>query len=281
MEDTMSLKDLLVHVGTDPACASRIDVAARLAAWHDAHLTGLHVMAAPPLPGYVAVELPPQFRELQAQRLREVAEQARHLFESGVRAAGARRVDWRAEAGDILGTARLHGRYFDLVVVGQGIDVDDPTGALTVLPEELALSIGRPVLVVPRYGTFAALGDHVLIGWNASREAARAVNDALPLLQRAQKVTVLSIDPADHPDQRIPGADITLHLARHGVNATAAQDSCADISVGDVLLSRAADIGADLIVCGAYGHSRFREMVLGGATRHLLQHMTVPVLISH
>jgi nucleotide-binding universal stress UspA family protein len=277
----MAIKDVLVHVGTDAACPSRVEVAARLAAWHDAHLTGLHVMASPPIPGYVALELPHQVYEFQAERLREAAEQAHHLFDGVVRATGAPRVEWRAEEGGILGIAQQHGRYFDLVVVGQGIDVDDPTGALAVLPEELALSIGRPVLVVPRYGAFPALGDHVLIGWNASREAVRAVNDALPLLQRAQKVTVLSIDPGDHPDQRIPSADITLHLARHGVNAAAAQTRGADISVGDVLLSYAADIGADLIVCGAYGHSRLREMVLGGMTRHLLRHMTVPVLMSH
>jgi nucleotide-binding universal stress UspA family protein len=277
----MALKDVLVHVGTDPACAVRVDLAARLAAWHDAHLTGLHVMAAPPIPGYIEVELPREVHELQARRLQEEAAQARQVFDAAVRAVGASRVEWRAVEGDLLATARLHARYVDLAVVGQGIDVDDPTGALSVLPEELALSTGRPVLVVPRYGTFAAFGDHVLVGWNASREAARAVNDALPLLRRAQRVTVLSIDPGDHPDRRIPGADITLHLARHGVNAVAAQTRGADISVGDVLLSYAADVGADLIVCGAYGHSRLREMVLGGATRHLLQHMTVPVLMSH
>jgi nucleotide-binding universal stress UspA family protein len=275
----MSLKDVLVYVGTDAACRSRVEVAARLAAWHDAHLTGLHVMASPPIPGYIAAELPREVHEIEARRLREEAEQARHLFDSAVRAVGVPRIEWRAEEGDILATTRRHARYFDLVVVGQGIDLDDPT--LSVLPEELVLSIGHPVLVVPRYGTFVALGDHVLVGWNASREAARAVNDALPLLRRAQKVTVLSVDPGDHPDQRIPGADITLHLARHGVNAVADQTRGADISVGDVLLSRAADVGADLIVCGAYGHSRLREMVLGGATRHLLQHTTVPVLMSH
>jgi nucleotide-binding universal stress UspA family protein len=277
----MSLKDVLVHVGTDPACASRIEVAARLATWHDAHLTGLHVMAAPPIPGYIEVELPRQVHELQAQRLREDAERARHVFDTGVRAVGISRVEWRAVEGGLLQTARLHGRYFDVVVVGQGVDVEDPTGELAVLPEELALSIGRPVLVIPRYGAFPAVGDHVLVGWNGGREAARAVNDALPLLRRAQKVTVLSVDPGDHPEQRIPSADITLHLARHGVTAAAAQTRAADISVGDVLLSYAADIGADLIVCGAYGHSRLREMVLGGATRHLLRHMTVPVLMSH
>jgi nucleotide-binding universal stress UspA family protein len=277
----MSLKDVLVHVGTEAACASRLSVAARLAAWQDAHLTGLHVIAAAPLPGYIQAEMPFQVQELQRQRLNREAEQARELFDAAVHAAGVARAEWRAIEGGILDTARLHARYFDLTVVGQGIDVEDPTGALSVLPEDLALSIGRPVLVIPRYGTFPALGDQVLVAWNASREAVRAVNDALPLLRRAQKVTVLSVDPGDHPDQRLPGADVTLHLARHGVNAVAAQTRGADISVGDVLLSYAADIGADLIVCGAYGHSRLREMVLGGATRHLLKHMTVPLLMSH
>ena len=109
----------------------------------------------------------------------------------------------------------------------------------------------------------------------------RAVNDAIPILKRATKVTVLSIDPDVEPRPRTPGADIALHLARHGIAAEVASTSSLDIAVGDVLLSSAADAGADLIVMGAYGHSRVREMVLGGATRHLLQHMTVPVLMSH
>jgi nucleotide-binding universal stress UspA family protein len=140
--------------------------------------------------------------------------------------------------------------------------------------------VGRPVLVVPRYGTFPTIGERVLVAWNGAREAVRAVNDALPLLQRAQLVTVLSIDPSD-ADHRIPSADITLHLARHGVTAVAAQTRGTDLLVADILLSYAADLGADLIVSGAYGHTRLRELVLGGMTRHLLQTMTVPVLMSH
>jgi nucleotide-binding universal stress UspA family protein len=137
------------------------------------------------------------------------------------------------------------------------------------------------VLIVPRYGVFGTVGERVLIAWNGSREATRAAHDALPLLKRATKVTVLSIDPDHDSQRRVPSADITLHLARHGVAAEADSTVALDIAVGDVLLSRAADLGADLIVMGGYGHSRVREMVLGGATRHLLQHMTVPVLMSH
>jgi len=145
----------------------------------------------------------------------------------------------------------------------------------------LALGVGRPVLIVPRYGTFETVGERVLVAWNGSREATRAVHDALPLLKLASSVTVLSIDPEHDTGDRIPGADIALHLARHGVAAEGMSTVGLDISVGDLLLSRAADLGADLIVMGAYGHSRVRELVLGGATRHILQHMTVPVLMSH
>lgn len=276
----MALKDLLVHVGTDPACATRVEVAARLAVYHDAHLTGVHVMVWPAIPGYVEVQLPREVQEIQGGHLREQAAQAEQVFITATRAVGAR-TEWRVLEGGLIETMRLHARYADLAVVGQGIDLGEAPGALAILPEELALGVGRPVLVVPRYGTFPALGDHVLVAWNGSREATRAVNDALPILQRAQKVTVLSVDPGSDPDRRIPSADMTLHLARHGIRAVAAQTRGADIAVGDVLLSYAADLGADLIVAGGYGHTRFREMVLGGATRHLLQHMTVPVFLSH
>jgi len=121
----------------------------------------------------------------------------------------------------------------------------------------------------------------VLVAWNGSREATRAVHDALPLLRRAEKVTVLSIDPDEDAEPRLPGADVSLHLARHGVTAQAATIAGTDVAVGDLLLSYAADHDIDLIVMGAYGHTRLREVVLGGATRTLLRHMTVPVLMSH
>jgi nucleotide-binding universal stress UspA family protein len=123
----------------------------------------------------------------------------------------------------------------------------------------------------------------VVIAWNSAREAARAVHDAMPLLIAAEAVTVLTIDPREGPQGHgeLPGADISLHLARHGVKAQVERTVSADLPVGEVLLSRLADLGADLLVMGAYGHSRMRELLLGGATRSLLQSMTVPVLMSH
>jgi nucleotide-binding universal stress UspA family protein len=276
----MGLKDLLVHVDNDPACGTRVDVAVALAAAHGAHLTGLHVPEAPPLPGYVEIELPPSLREEVRRRQEELARQAEDRFHGRARRREVRG-EWRLERGDIVGTMKLHARYADLTVVGQGIDLKEAPHDLAFLPEELALGVGRPVLVVPRYGTFETVGERVLIAWNGSREATRAVHDALPLLTRATKVTVLSIDPEQDSGSRVPSADITLHLTRHDVRAEADSTVALDLAVGDVLLSRAADLGADLIVMGAYGHSRVREMVLGGATRHILQHMTVPVLMSH
>jgi nucleotide-binding universal stress UspA family protein len=127
------------------------------------------------------------------------------------------------------------------------------------------------------------VGHDVLVGWNATAEAARALNDALPILRRAHKVTVLSINPRRgiRGDGDVPAADIALHLARHGIAAEAAHTVATDIPEGDALLSYAADIGADLLVCGMYGHSRMREMVFGGVTRSLLTEMTLPVFMAH
>jgi nucleotide-binding universal stress UspA family protein len=150
-------------------------------------------------------------------------------------------------------------------------------------PERVALAAGRPVLAIPYAGRFEAVGRRVLIGWDASREATRAVADAMPLLAAAETVSVLSIDPREGPSAHgpVPGADISPHLARHGVNATVERTVSAGVPAGDLLLSRAADLGADLLVVGAYGHSRARELLLGGVTRTLLQSMTLPVLMSH
>jgi nucleotide-binding universal stress UspA family protein len=276
----MPLKDLLVVVANDPACATRLEVAGNLASAGAAHLTGLFVMALPVVPGYIAAELPAAVYDLQRQRWRERAADAERLFRGHADRMGLTH-EWRAVEGDLVGVAQLHARYVDLTIVGQGTDVTDAPPDLAVLPEELALGVGRPVLVVPRYGTFPVVGERVLVAWNGSREATRAVNDALPILQRARAVTLLSMNPEEAVAPRAPGADIALHLARHQVAVEAAATRATDIEVGDILLSYAADMGADLIVMGAYGHSRLREMVLGGATRHVLQHMTVPVLLSH
>lgn len=276
----MGLKDLLVHVDNDPGCDLRIDVAVTLAAAHEAHLTGFHAMGWPWFPSHVDVQLPPSIVEEQRRQIEARARQAEARFREPTRRGGLSS-EWRAVEGDVVVAARLQARYADLTIVGQGLDVEPTLSELAALPEELVLGVGRPLLVVPRYGVFTTIGERVLIAWNGSREATRAVHDALPILKRAHTVTILSIDPEGQPADRVPGADIARHLARHSIRVEAATTYGPSTAVGDILLSRAFDLGADLIVMGAYGHSRMREMVLGGATRHLLRHMTVPVLMSH
>jgi nucleotide-binding universal stress UspA family protein len=149
--------------------------------------------------------------------------------------------------------------------------------------ENLLIYSGRPVLVVPYIGTGERIGRTVTVAWDAGREAARAVADAMPLLERAEKVHVLVVDPRPSADGHgeEPGADLALHLARHGVKAEVNRTEANDIGTGDVILSWLSDADSDLLVMGAYAHSRLRELVLGGVTRRILDGMTVPVLMSH
>ena len=292
----MSIKDILLQVDPGPAYPGRLDLAAGLARQHGAHLTGLFVFdlgLAPAMPfGLVDPESTTILARHQAQ-LREdalaAASDLRAGFQERLRRDGIDG-EWRLVEGRAVLTLALHARYADLAILGQE-DPDDPQGhGWAAAVEQALFSSGRPVLVVPYAGRFAQVGRRVLIGWNARREAARAVHDALPLIRDAAVVTVVAVDPHgrpgalgghgdDHGDE--PAADIARHLARHGLRVTAAQTDSGGIGVADVLLNQAADLGADLLVTGGYGHSRTREMVLGGVTRALLQRMTLPVLMSH
>jgi nucleotide-binding universal stress UspA family protein len=218
------------------------------------------------------------------QRIRAEASEAAGPIEGAFRECLTRNGiagEWRLVEGSPSGTVALHARYADLTIVGQP-NRDEPQDADAITVTTVMTS-GRPVLAIPFAGDFPTLGERVLIAWNASREAARALNDALPLLGNAIQVTVLAINPqrgvGGHGD--VPAADIALHLTRHGVKAEAAHTVARDIADGEALLSYAADIGADLIVAGAYGHSRARELVFGGVTRTLIAEMTAPVLLSH
>jgi nucleotide-binding universal stress UspA family protein len=280
----MALKDILVHVDNGRYCSARLNAAIGLAIAHDAHLIGLYVVTHPRIPAIVRAEIPDDLLERQNRLSFEVAGKAQAMFDDLVQRSGVRG-EWRCVEGMPVPTLSLHGRYADLVVVGQrdpsGEEgVDDPS-----LPDQLILSLGRPALVVPYGGEFPVIGERVLVAWDASRLATRAVNDALPLLETAKNVIVMAVNPRIDEGERahgeIPSADICLHLARHGIKAEARHMYADDLGVGELLLSRAAEEGVDLIVCGAYGHARWRELVLGGVTRHLLEHMPVPVMMSH
>ncbi|HEY7578192.1 MAG TPA: universal stress protein [Acetobacteraceae bacterium] len=282
----MALKDLLVHVDTTPRSATRTELAARLAIQHNAHLTGLHVIDIPSANYFYGAAMPfvPTNPEEIVDRIRAEAVEAARPIEAAFRECLRRNGiegEWRMVEGSPPATVALHARYADLAIVGQP-NRDEPRDADAVTVTTIMTS-GRPVLAVPFAGDFPTVGERVLVAWNASREAARALNDALPLLLNAKQVTVLAINPqrgvGGHGD--VPAADIALHLARQGLKTEAAHTVAKDIADGEALLSYAADIGADLIVAGAYGHSRAREMVFGGVTRTLIAEMTAPVLFSH
>ena len=276
----MTLKIILAHAAPNDRLDAVLDIVFALARAHGAHPIGLHASTDPAaslrtLPGPVPGELMAAIEaRIEAERDRAEAgfnEAARRHGISG---------EWRVDNGDPASRIGIHARYADLTVMGQW-DEEDPSSD-PALPTAVATMTGRPVLIVPRAGRFQEVGKRVLVCWNASREATRAVTDALPILQLADEVTVLAVNPDDgagHGD--VPGADISHYLARHGVRAEANRTYAEAIDVADAILSRAPYLGCDLIVMGAYGHSRTREWIFGGVTRSIMRTMTRPVLISH
>jgi nucleotide-binding universal stress UspA family protein len=280
----MNYKDLLVYLDESKSCDNRINAAIELAQTYEAHLTGLCAVVEPQLPGYVKATMFADMLAQQEEQARKRAEELAEKFTQKVRDAGLT-VDCRMQRclePDLPRLIWTHTRYADLVVFGQPDPAEELPGGVH-LPAEVALSAGRPALIVPYIGTRTTLGEHVMVAWDAGRESSRAVNDALPILEKARSVVVLVVDPTSgsggHEEQ--PGADIALHLARHGCKVEAQHVESGDISVGDMILSRLADQSTDLLVMGAYGHARLRELILGGVTQHIMKHMTVPMLMSH
>lgn len=275
----MALKDLLVHVNNARSAKAVVGAAAALANRHNAHIVGLGIRPPLDMPRYASARLPESVVEIMEKREKELLETSEEVFKSTTAHAGLQdRSEWRVELGNPLEILGLHARYADLTIVAQH-ETGGGDARFADLAEDVLVSSGRPLLMVPYIGAPETIGEKVVVAWNASREAARAVADAMPLLDSARDVEVFIASGGDIGD--LPGADIAAHLARHGIDVTVYETPANNVSVGDALLNRASETGADLIVMGGYGRSRFREFVLGGVTRHMLQHMTVPVLMSH
>jgi len=276
----VSYKTLLVHVDSGQRTPARLDFALQLARQNDAHLVGVHAVSVPRIPAYAAVEGGDLMREYQDKAMQDLARRARDMFDRAIGASGYGNVEWRESRADAADVVPVHARYADLVILGQANGAES-SGVEPDFVDRVLLASGRPALVIPYAGRFTEIGTRVLVAWNASREATRAVTDALPLLSRAAEVNVVAFNPQGAPHGEVPGADIALFLARHGVKVTVSHERGTDIDAGNLLLSRASDLDANLLVMGAYGHSRMQELILGGATRTILQSMTIPVLMSH
>jgi len=283
----MSYKSILVHIDASQHVDQCIRLAASIAEQEQAHLVGAattgisryiyHSGMIDPMAAGVPTNL-----EQHLETLRQRARGALDRFETQamkmqVRSHESTLIDDEAGAG-----LSLRARYSDLVVIGQP-DPDEPSPVVMPdFPEYVVLNAGRPVLIVPYAGEFDRVGRRVLIGWDASIGAARAVHNAIPLLRRAEIVEIAVFNPEDSGDAlgEVPGADIALYLARHDLKVDVIRQKTR-IDVGNSLLSLATDLGSDLLVMGCYGHSRFREILLGGTTRTVLGSTTIPVLMSN
>ncbi|WP_179401320.1 universal stress protein [Burkholderia guangdongensis] len=279
----MSYKSLVVHLDTSDRAHPRLEFALRLARRFGAHLTGVFAVYTPePSSFYVMAGSAEYFRAYREQRDERAAALQRLFHAETARAKISS--NWIAADTRANRAVPHHARYADLVIAGQS-NPDDPESYIDdQFPENLVLSAGRPVLFLPYAGEFPSVGERVLVAWDGSREAVRAAHDAMPFVEHAKRTAIVAVTGANDAPATlpIPGADAALMLARHAANVDVLDvvgDD--DTSVGDALLSRAHETGADLLVMGAYGHTRWRELLMGGATRTVLASMTLPVLMSH
>ncbi len=281
----MAYKTVLAHCNDKARLGRVLSPAVEVANAFQAHLIGLSITppvaiipaGMPGAPDTVVVDE-------HCRAYRQANPEMKSVFESMSRGQGLR-TEWRElDAGtrNVADVALEQAYAADLVVAAQADRKWAGSGLLDVA-DRLVIGSGRPVLIVPNEGAQRGLGKKVLVAWNGSREASRAVFDAMPLLQRAGEVRCVWINPQSEEAQPLdtPAADICVALARQGVKCEAAEAVRPRTNVGFTLLTTALDWGADLLVMGCYGHSRLREFVLGGASDYVLKHMTIPVLMSH
>jgi nucleotide-binding universal stress UspA family protein len=280
----MALKDLLVYLDQAPEAAARVEIALTLAERLGAHVTALQLIAEPFLRGAIGHHLP---AELMREHLAHAEAEAEAVLSSLRTIADRHGVAYdvvrKSGSLDKLPTLLArHARHTDLTVLGQpnleAGGIDD-----IALVEAAFMDSGHPALVIPRIWSGTLPPRHALVAWDGSREAARAATDALPLLQTAELVQVLVVDAREVGGRMdgLPGEEQVAHLRRHAVRAEVELVASGGASVPEILLTRASDQAAGLLVMGGYGHSRLREMLVGGVTRHVLEHMTLPILFAH
>jgi nucleotide-binding universal stress UspA family protein len=291
----MPLKDLLVCIDPTAAGETRLKLAFNLARANKAHLAGAYVLpegdgarrgpsgfgGVPGMTGFTE-EPSPGAAVSEAFHEAEIADRVEHRFKNELQIAGIDG-EWHiVPDGDAAELVEL-AKAVDMTIMGQRPPSSRTDGAARFRPDDVVMAAGRPVLVVPYAGNFETVGKRILVAWDGTREANRAVNDALPLLADAQAVAVMFVGANERElKQHLPALErITGHLKRHGANAVPEETTSSGLAISDILLSRAADLAADLIVTGGYHHSQLREALIGGVSRELLEHMTVPVLMSH
>lgn len=279
----MDYKTILVQVDETSYAQKRMEIAARLARNHDAHLIGVATTGMSRTL-YRTAAFSVEYPDIEAwvQMLREQAEAALAQFEAITRRVGVSSYEKRLVDDEAVAGIGLQARYSDLAILGQEKPDEISYATNPNFPEQVIISSGCPSLVIPYAGDVSVIGSKVLIAWNASIEARRAVHYALPLLRSAKIVEVAvfnsAMDKGRHGEQ--PGADLALYLARHNIKVDVISRST-DIPVGEALSALADDLDSDLMIMGCYGHARLREVLLGGASRSILRSTSIPVFMAH
>jgi nucleotide-binding universal stress UspA family protein len=279
----MSYKSIVVHVDQTAQSRERIRLAAAIAEDEQAHLIGTAMTGI----SHLVFEKgefnqhDPAFNH-HLEKLRTYADQSLESFTNIVKETRVTSVETRLMDDDAVTGMTQQARYADLVVVGQFDPVSRAPGVMADFPESVVMNSVRPVLIMPHTRKFNALPTKIAVAWDASMTATRAIMNALPLLKRSSRTDVVIFNPTVNPETHgeQPGADIAQYLSRHGINVNVICRH-SHVNEGEALLAYCADETMDLIVMGGYGHTRFREMVLGGATREILLSMTIPVLMTH
>jgi len=280
----VSYKNILVHLDDSDACVERVAAALALAKRQGAQVTGIALALESTISTYVGIDIPSSMTAAQQALVQNAARSAVGKFEGAAERAGVDYVSRIISCPATKAPAKLafFSKHADLTFVGQPNPEDQGKAFQEALIDGVLHNSGRPVYVVPYIGRPDMKIRKAVIAWDGGKKAVRAVNDAIPLLQGRSEVIVLVINPRERGKEfgGKQGENIAAHLRRHGVNVTVDYQVVPDLSVDTVILNYLSDVAADLLVMGAYGHSRLRERTFGGVTDSILNHMTVPVLMA-
>ncbi|NYT66682.1 universal stress protein [Alcaligenaceae bacterium] len=277
------LSRIAVHLGHDQGCERRLKAAIVLAKQHKAEIIGIYPSDLMPHPGYDDNVIPAELQQVMKTQAARSRMENKAMFVEQTAAAGVK-AQWRGPQGSADEVLALHSRYCDLLVMSKAENRDTVSAIIPNLPESVVMAAGRPVLMIPTVASVSTVGQRILFCWDQKRESARAFADAAPLLKQCTSLVVLSVDPnpATLSNQDIPDDDFSNYCMAMGYPRPIMENKSSEgYGVGNIILNTATDHGSDLIVMGAYGHSRMRQWIMGGASRTLFSSMTVPVLLSH
>jgi nucleotide-binding universal stress UspA family protein len=270
----MPIKDILVYVDNDEDCDKRLDTGVSLCNVFDAHLSGVYIKQRISIPAYAGVYMPVEVYETNDKETSKLLDEAKARFTAKTSAAGINS-DFSDYDGDVSYQLGLASRYADLLVVPQRLPDKFDLNPYYQLPDIL-LGASCPVLLLPDALAVSLPPQRVVLAWDGGRESARAFKAALPMLGKVKKIDVLAVSPEQGAETAI-----AQHVNRHGFEVEVHEVDGGHFDVGEILLEQAKALDSQMIVMGAYGHSRIRELMLGGTTRHVLDHTSLPVLFSH